>query len=153
MDSKVHNWVLVRTYHTSRSRAHRRSISNYDRISKYDRISMNSRPRVPLWKLNYPHATTYLKSSWWKRRRTGASYKAERPQKLCDIGALQDGRFNVLTNLIQQGDWMIKLDLKDVYLQVPIYRVPMFPPIQLGAEDILVCVPPIWVDVSPVGVH
>ena len=29
----------------------------------------------------------------------------------------------------------------------------MFPPIQLGAEDISVCVPPIWIDISPVGVH
>ena len=70
---------------------------------------MNSRLRVPLWKLNYPHATTHLRSSLWKRRRTEASYKPERPQQLHDIGALQDGRFNVLPNLNQQGDWMIKL--------------------------------------------
>ena len=27
------------------------------------------------------------------------------------------------------------------------------PPIYLGAEDIPVCMPPIWVDASPVGVH
>ena len=40
-----------------------------------------------------------------------------------------------------------------MYLQVPIYRVPTFPPIQLGAEDISVCAPPIWIDISPVGVH
>ena len=48
---------------------------------------------------------------------------------------------------------MIKLDLEDAYLQVPIHGVPMFPQIQLGAEDILICVPPIWIDISPVGVH
>ena len=29
---------------------------------------------------------------------------------------------HVLPDLIQQGDWMIKLDLKNAYLQVPIHR-------------------------------
>ena len=29
---------------------------------------------------------------------------------------------HVLPDLIQQGDWMIKLDLKDAYLQLPIHK-------------------------------
>jgi len=29
---------------------------------------------------------------------------------------------HILPDLIQQGDWMIKLDLKDAYLQVPIHK-------------------------------
>ena len=33
---------------------------------------------------------------------------------------------HLLPDLIQQGDWMIKMDLKDVYLQVPILEAHQF---------------------------
>jgi len=30
-------------------------------------------------------------------------------------------RLHILPHLIQQNNWMIKMDLKDAYLQIPIY--------------------------------
>ena len=94
-------------------------------------------------------------SHWWKRKGgTEASHKPERPQQLCKDRALQDGRAPCLTRLNPAREPDDQVGFKGCIPPGPNpQRVPMSPPVLLGAEDIPVCVPPIWVDISPTGVH
>ena len=57
-----------------------------------------------------------------KKGGTTSSHQPEGTEPVCTGGALQNGRVTSPPDLIQQGDWMIKMDMKDVYLQVPIHE-------------------------------
>ena len=50
-----------------------------------------------------------------------ASDQSEGPQSVCEARALQDGGPLSSPDLLQPGDWMTKIDLKDAYLKVPIH--------------------------------
>ena len=47
--------------------------------------------------------------------------KAKGSQSICEDRALQDGSLHLLPDLLQPQDWMVKMDLKDAYLQIPIH--------------------------------
>ena len=38
------------------------------------------------------------------------------------MGALQDERMHLLKDMLQEGERMVKLDLKDTYFAVPIHQ-------------------------------
>ena len=56
----------------------------------------------------------------------------------------------LLPDLLQPQDWMVKLDLKDAYLQIPIHPDHQNP---LTFEDLHVSMPTIWSISSTKGVH
>ena len=57
-----------------------------------------------------------------KRWGLPSCYKPQEVEPLCQDRTLQDGGFTLFPSLIQQEeDWMVELDLKDAYLQVPIH--------------------------------
>ena len=57
------------------------------------------------------------KERWWPE----ASGKSKTFKSVHEDRKKMEG-LHLLPDLIQQGDWMIKLDLKDAYLQVPIHQ-------------------------------
>ena len=56
-----------------------------------------------------------------------------------------------LPDLIQSEDWMIKLDLKDAYLQVPIHTEHQPPSIPMGRQELPISMSPIRTDICPTG--
>ena len=86
--------------------------------------------------------------------RIDAGYKPEEPQQLCKNGALQDGRppyitgFNPARGLDDQAGLEGCLPSSSNSQSRP---TP--PPIQMGTEDIPVCVSTIWADFSPTDLH
>ena len=48
-------------------------------------------------------------------------HKLKGSQSICEDRALQDGRSSLTPRSLQSQDWMVKLDLKDAYLQIPIH--------------------------------
>ena len=82
-----------------------------------------------------------------KKGRTEASYKPQGPQQFCEDRACLT-RLNPARGMDDQAGF------KGCIPPGPNPQgVPISPLIPLGAEDISVCMPPIWVDISPMGVH
>ena len=86
--------------------------------------------------------------------RTTAGDKPQGPQQLCEIGALQNGGPPCLARLNPAGGLDDQAGPKGCIPPGPnSQRLPTPPPVLMGAEVIPVCVSPIWVDISPTGVH
>ena len=86
--------------------------------------------------------------------RTTAGDKPEGPQQLCEIGALQNGRPPCLARLNPVGGLDDQTGPKGcIPPDLNSQRLPMSPPVLMGAEVIPVCVSPIWVEIGPTGVH
>ena len=89
-----------------------------------------------------------------ERGRTEAGYKPKGPLQLCENGALQNGRppyfarFNPARGLDDQAGLEGRIPSSP-----DSQREPKSPPIQMGAENIPVCVSTIWADFSPTGLH
>ena len=56
------------------------------------------------------------------RRRLAPSYKPQAFEQFSENRAFQDGESDALRGLLQKGDLMVKVDLKDAYLMVPIHH-------------------------------
>ena len=150
MGPTIHNRVSVRTYPNPTPGQTTQGISCS--VEEHNKISQEITELLLLWKPSYPKAASYLR---WKRKGgTEASHKPEGPQQLCEDRALQDGRAPCLTRLNPARRLDDQAGFKGHIPPGPNPQgVPMSPPVLLGADDIPVCVPPIWVDISPTGVH
>ena len=60
-------------------------------------------------------------SDFPSRERGWGSETSDKPQSICEDRTLQDGRSLPLPDLLQPQKWMIKMDLKDAYLQISIH--------------------------------
>lgn len=59
----------------------------------------------------------------------------------------------VVKSPIQQGDFMMKLDLKDAYYALPIHHSHRKYEVHLSGQNIRVSVPSLWPVLSSVGIH
>ena len=60
----------------------------------------------------------------------------------------------MIKQIIQKGDWMISIDLKDAYFMVPIdHHHRKFPEIQMGERDLRVPGGPLWVEECSSSLH
>ena len=69
-------------------------------------------------------ATSFISQLFLVKKKVGGQHPVInlKAEPVCVGGALQMEGLHLLPDLIQQGDWMIKMDLKDAYLQVPIHE-------------------------------
>ena len=88
------------------------------------------------------------KERWWPQRPV---VNLKCLNQLMRIEHFKKKGLNLLPDLIQPGHWMIKLDLKDASLQVPIH--PDHPGIRVEQPLLLVQMSPIWVVHGPKGLH
>ena len=54
-------------------------------------------------------------------RRASADHKSSSAKQVCALSTLQDGRINLVKDLLNQDDFLGSIDLKDAYLMVPIH--------------------------------
>ena len=63
------------------------------------------------------------------------------------------GAMQVVKSLIQQGDFMMKLDAKDAYYVLPIHHSHKVSAVHLSGQNIRVSVPSLWSVLSSTGIH
>ena len=85
-------------------------------------------------------------------------------KSVCNLGALQDGEHSshLVGNIIQNGDWMIKMDLKDAYFFISIHQEHLHPnpsrasslvTLLVAGTSVRIPMPPLWTILSPKSAH